>query len=142
MGKKKIVKKGKNPHKNKPTSKKYRLQEFKRGFGVPTLLAVHRENDPEGIGWEIAKAYCCGTGGDKAGMITRSEAFFDSIEQVLQQLGDIFAVSAEFGQAPNDQRSISCNVRPDQASLPVTERRWPIAWFTEVRWVVAIIISA
>ena len=47
-------------------------QEFKRGFGVPTLLAVHRENDPKGAGWEIAKAYCCGTGGDKAGVLQSS----------------------------------------------------------------------
>ena len=47
-------------------------QEFKRGFGVPTLLAVHRENDPKGEGWEIAKAYCCGTGGDKAGALQSS----------------------------------------------------------------------
>ena len=47
-------------------------QEFKRGFGVPTLIAVHRENDPKGEGWEIAKAYCCGTGGDKAGALQSS----------------------------------------------------------------------
>lgn len=47
-------------------------EEFKRGFGVPTLLAVHRENDPDGIGWDIAKAYCCGTGGEKAGALQSS----------------------------------------------------------------------
>ena len=47
-------------------------EEYKRGFGVPTLLAVHRENDPDGIGWDIAKAYCCGTGGDKAGALQSS----------------------------------------------------------------------
>jgi ketol-acid reductoisomerase len=47
-------------------------EEYKRGFGVPTLLAVHRENDPQGKGWEIAKAYCCGTGGDKAGALQSS----------------------------------------------------------------------
>ncbi len=47
-------------------------EEYKRGFGVPTLLAVHRENDPQGIGWDIAKAYCCGTGGDKAGALQSS----------------------------------------------------------------------
>ncbi len=47
-------------------------EEYKRGFGVPTLIAVHRENDPEGKGWEIAKAYCCGTGGDKAGVLESS----------------------------------------------------------------------
>jgi len=47
-------------------------QEFKRGFGVPTLIAVHGENDPNGEGWDIAKAYCCGTGGDKAGVLESS----------------------------------------------------------------------
>lgn len=47
-------------------------EEYKRGFGVPTLLAVHRENDPNDIGWDIAKAYCCGTGGDKAGALQSS----------------------------------------------------------------------
>jgi len=47
-------------------------EEYNRGFGVPTLLAVHRENDPNGIGWDIAKAYCCGTGGDKAGALQSS----------------------------------------------------------------------
>ncbi len=47
-------------------------EEYKRGFGVPTLIAVHRENDPNGEGWEIAKAYCCGTGGDKAGVLESS----------------------------------------------------------------------
>ncbi len=47
-------------------------EEYKRGFGVPTLIAVHRENDPKGEGWDIAKAYCCGTGGDKAGVLESS----------------------------------------------------------------------
>jgi len=47
-------------------------EEYKRGFGVPTLLAVHRENDPLGKGWDIAKAYCCATGGDRAGALQSS----------------------------------------------------------------------
>lgn len=47
-------------------------QEYKRGFGVPTLIAVHTENDPKGEGWDIAKAYCCATGGDKAGVLESS----------------------------------------------------------------------
>jgi ketol-acid reductoisomerase len=47
-------------------------EEYKRGFGVPTLIAVHKENDPKGEGWDIAKAYCCGTGGDKAGVLQSS----------------------------------------------------------------------
>lgn len=46
--------------------------EYLRGFGVPTLIAVHRANDPNGDGFEIAKAYCAGTGGDKAGVLHSS----------------------------------------------------------------------
>ncbi len=46
--------------------------EYLRGFGVPTLLAVHADNDPNGDGLEIAKAYCIGTGGDKAGVLHSS----------------------------------------------------------------------
>ncbi|MGW8159797.1 MAG: ketol-acid reductoisomerase [Desulfoprunum sp.] len=47
-------------------------EEYKRGFGVPTLIAVHGENDPRGEGWELAKAYCCATGGDRAGVLQSS----------------------------------------------------------------------
>ncbi len=47
-------------------------EEYKRGFGVPTLIAVHRENDPEGKGWEMAKAYAAGTGGHRAGVLKSS----------------------------------------------------------------------
>ena len=47
-------------------------EEYKRGFGVPTLIAVHPENDPEGKGWDQAKAYCVGTGGDRAGVLKSS----------------------------------------------------------------------
>src|SRR5699024_10396996 len=46
--------------------------EFLRGFGVPTLIAVHPENDAEGKGVEWAKAYCVGTGGHKAGVLGSS----------------------------------------------------------------------
>ena len=47
-------------------------EEFKRGFGVPTLIAVHPENDPEGKGWAQAKAYAVGTGGHTAGVLESS----------------------------------------------------------------------
>lgn len=47
-------------------------EEYKRGFGVPTLIAVHPENDPEGKGWAYAKAYAVATGGDKAGVLKSS----------------------------------------------------------------------
>lgn len=47
-------------------------EEYKRGFGVPTLIAVHPENDPEGKGWTQAKAYAVATGGHKAGVLESS----------------------------------------------------------------------
>jgi ketol-acid reductoisomerase len=47
-------------------------EEYKRGFGVPTLIAVHPENDPEGKGLELAKAYAVGTGGHRAGVLKSS----------------------------------------------------------------------
>jgi len=47
-------------------------QEYLRGFGVPTLIAVHPENDPKGDGLKIAKAYASATGGDKAGVLESS----------------------------------------------------------------------
>jgi ketol-acid reductoisomerase len=47
-------------------------EEYKRGFGVPTLIAVHPENDPYGIGLEQAKAYAAATGGHRAGVLRSS----------------------------------------------------------------------
>ncbi|MFA7552751.1 MAG: ketol-acid reductoisomerase [Spongiibacteraceae bacterium] len=46
--------------------------EYVRGFGVPTLIAVHRENDPNGDGLEIAKALASASGGDRAGVLESS----------------------------------------------------------------------
>ena len=47
-------------------------EEYLRGFGVPTLIAVHPENDPEAKGWAQAKAYAVATGGHKAGVLESS----------------------------------------------------------------------
>jgi ketol-acid reductoisomerase len=47
-------------------------EEYKRGFGVPTLIAVHPENDPQRIGLDQAKAYAVATGGDRAGVLESS----------------------------------------------------------------------
>ena len=47
-------------------------EEYKRGFGVPTLIAVHPENDPEGKGLAQAKAYAVATGGHRAGVLESS----------------------------------------------------------------------
>ncbi len=47
-------------------------EEYKRGFGVPTLIAVHPENDPQSEGFDIAKALASATGGDRAGVLASS----------------------------------------------------------------------
>lgn len=47
-------------------------EEYKRGFGVPTLIAVHPENDPQDIGFDVAKALASATGGDRAGVLESS----------------------------------------------------------------------
>lgn len=47
-------------------------EEYKRGFGVPTLIAVHPDNDPKGDGLDIAKAWAAATGGHRAGCLESS----------------------------------------------------------------------
>ena len=47
-------------------------EEFKRGFGVPTLIAVHSENDPNKDGLNLAKAYAYSLGSHRAGVLESS----------------------------------------------------------------------
>ena len=47
-------------------------EEYKRGVGVPTLIAVHPENDPQSHGLAQAKAYAFATGGHRAGVLESS----------------------------------------------------------------------
>lgn len=49
-------------------------EEYKRGFGVPTLIAVHPENDPKGEGMAIAKAWAAATARHRAGVLQSSFA--------------------------------------------------------------------
>ncbi|QCI24625.1 ketol-acid reductoisomerase [Buchnera aphidicola (Muscaphis stroyani)] len=47
-------------------------EEYKRGFGVPTLIAVHKDNDPQKKGLEIAKSWAFSIGGHRAGVLESS----------------------------------------------------------------------
>lgn len=47
-------------------------EEFKRGFGVPTLIAVHSANDPNNNGLDLAKAYAYSLGSHRAGVLESS----------------------------------------------------------------------
>ena len=92
-------------------------EEYLRGFGVPTLIAVHLENDPEGKGLEWAKAYAAGTGGHRAGVLQSS--FIAEVKSDLMgeqtilcgmlQTGSLlcFERMVELGQDPHTPRSWS-----------------------------------
>ncbi|WP_343128190.1 ketol-acid reductoisomerase [Buchnera aphidicola (Takecallis taiwana)] len=47
-------------------------EEYKRGFGVPALIAVHHENDFLQQGLEIAKAWAFSIGSHRAGVLKSS----------------------------------------------------------------------
>ncbi|MAJ05415.1 MAG: ketol-acid reductoisomerase [Crocinitomicaceae bacterium] len=47
-------------------------EEYNRGFGVPTLIAVHSKNDPLSKGLDYAKAYAVAIGGHRAGVLQSS----------------------------------------------------------------------
>lgn len=43
--------------------------EYVRGFGMPCLIAVQTTNDPEGKGWDYAKAYASALHADRPGVL-------------------------------------------------------------------------
>lgn len=47
-------------------------EEYQRGFGVPTLIAVHSENDPDDTGIETAKSWAVAIGSHRAGVLHSS----------------------------------------------------------------------
>ena len=47
-------------------------EEYKRGFGVPTLIACHRQNDPKGNGLKLPRRSCVAQGGHRAGVLESS----------------------------------------------------------------------
>jgi len=47
-------------------------EEYKGVFGVRTVIAGRPDNDPEGKGWNYAKAYAVATGGHTAGVLKSS----------------------------------------------------------------------
>lgn len=47
-------------------------EEYKKGFGVPTLVATHTENDPYNMGISLAKAWAFSLGSHHAGVLHSS----------------------------------------------------------------------
>ncbi len=89
-------------------------EEYKRGFGVPTLIAVHPENDPEGKGWDYAKAYAVGTGGDRAGVLESS--FVAEVKSDLMGEQTILCGVLQTGSILCFNKMINEGVEPGYAS--------------------------
>ncbi len=88
--------------------------EYLRGFGVPTLIAVHRENDPNGDGLEIAKAYCVGTGGHKAGVLHSS--FVAEVKSDLMGEQTILCGVLQTGSILCFDKMVEKGINPNYAS--------------------------
>src|SRR5690606_29528234 len=91
--------------------------EYLRGFGVPTLIAVHPENDPEGKGWAYAKAYCDGTGGHRAGVLT--PCFVAEVKSDLMGEQTIVCGLLQTGSILSFDKMIEKGIDPGYASTLV-----------------------
>ncbi|MDP6027190.1 MAG: ketol-acid reductoisomerase [Pseudomonadales bacterium] len=89
-------------------------EEYKRGFGVPTLIAVHQDNDPRGEGLAIAKAYAAGTGGHKAGVLMSS--FIAEVKSDLMGEQTILCGMLQTGSLLCFDKMIDKGVDPGYAS--------------------------
>jgi ketol-acid reductoisomerase len=89
-------------------------EEYKRGFGVPTLIAVHTENDPNGDGLEIAKAYAAATGGDRAGVLESS--FIAEVKSDLMGEQTILCGMLQTGALLSFDKMVEEGIDPGYAS--------------------------
>lgn len=71
-------------------------EEYKRGFGVLTLIAVHPENDPKGEGLAIAKAWASATGGHRAGVLESSFVAEVKSDLMGEQMISLWNVTSRF----------------------------------------------
>ncbi len=89
-------------------------EEYKRGFGVPTLIAVHPVNDPQNKGYEQAKAYAVATGGDKAGVLDSS--FIAEVKSDLMGEQTILCGVLQTGSILSFDKMIEKGIDPSYAA--------------------------
>ena len=89
-------------------------EEYKRGFGVPTLIAVHPENDPEGKGLAQAKAYAYATGGHRAGVLESS--FVAEVKSDLMGEQTILCGLLQTGAILSFDKMVEEGIEPGYAS--------------------------
>ncbi|REH44507.1 ketol-acid reductoisomerase [Tenacibaculum gallaicum] len=89
-------------------------EEYKRGFGVPTLIAVHPENDPENKGLTQAKAYAFATGGHRAGVLESS--FVAEVKSDLMGEQTILCGVLQTGSILSFNKMVEKGIEPAYAS--------------------------
>jgi ketol-acid reductoisomerase len=89
-------------------------EEYKRGFGVPTLIAVHPENDPEAKGLAQAKAYAAATGGHRAGVLRSS--FVAEVKSDLMGEQTILCGVLQTGSILSFDKMIEKGIEPGYAA--------------------------
>lgn len=89
-------------------------EEYKRGFGVPTLIAVHPENDPEGKGLDQAKAYAVATGGHRAGVLLSS--FVAEVKSDLMGEQTILCGLLQTGSIVSFDKMVEKGIDPNYAA--------------------------
>ena len=89
-------------------------EEYKRGFGVPTLIAVHPENDPNGVGLSQAKAYAVATGGHRAGVLKSS--FVAEVKSDLMGEQTILCGMLQTGSILCFDKMVEKGIEPSYAS--------------------------
>ena len=89
-------------------------EEYKRGFGVPTLIAVHPENDPQKIGMKVAKAYAVATGGNRAGVLESS--FVAEVKSDLMGEQTILCGVLQTGSILSFNKMVENGIEPSYAS--------------------------
>ena len=89
-------------------------EEYLRGFGVPTLIAVHPDNDSRNIGLSASKAYAVSLGSHKAGVLESS--FVAEVKSDLMGEQTILCGMLQTGSILSFNRMLELGIEPKYAS--------------------------
>lgn len=89
-------------------------EEYKRGFGVPTLIAIHSENDIKNEGIEVAKSWAYSIGSHRAGILESS--FVAEVKSDLMGEQTILCGMLQTGSLICFNKLISYGVDPEYAN--------------------------
>jgi len=98
-------------------------EEYKRGFGTPTLIAVHPENNPNGDGFEIAKAYAAALGAHRAGVLHSS--FVAEVKSDLMGEQTILCGVLQTGSILSFDKMIEKGIEPSYATKLI-QQGWEV----------------